>query len=64
MPYNDERREYMREYLGKQSEVRFRVPPAEHERYKAAAEREGYKSLRQFLLAAIEEKIKRGEHQN
>lgn len=44
-------------YLAKLKEVRFRVYPEEYERMKEAAERGGYESMRQFFLAAINEKI-------
>lgn len=47
-------------YLAKLKEIRFRVTPEEYERYERAARAQGYSSMRQFYLAAIEEKISRG----
>ena len=52
--------EYMREYLGKLKEIRFRVTPEEFAEFEAAAKAQGYRSMRQFYLAAIKEKIERG----
>ncbi len=51
---------YTIEYLSKLKEIRFRVKPEEYESFQQAAERQGYKSMRQFFLAAIAEKIERG----
>ncbi len=56
-----DRKEYLNEYLKKLKEVRFRVKPEEFEEMEHAAARMGYKSMRQFFLAAIAEKIERGE---
>ena len=53
--------EYMKEYLGKLKEIRFRVKPEEYEEMEKAAAKQGYRSMRQFFLAAINEKIERGE---
>lgn len=47
-------------YLKKLKEVRFRVTQEEYARYEEAAKAQGYESMRQFLIAAIEEKIERG----
>lgn len=47
-------------YLAKLKEIRFRVTPEEYERYEQAAKAQGYDSMRQFYLAAIEEKMSRG----
>lgn len=55
-----DRKEYHNEYLKKLKEVRFRVKPDEFEEMEQAAARMGYRSMRQFLLAAIKEKIERG----
>lgn len=57
MAYN---KNYTMEYLSKLKEIRFRVKPDEFEAFQKAAERQGYKSMRQFFLAAITEKIERG----
>lgn len=56
-----DRKEYHNEYLKKLKEVRFRVKPEEFEQYEEAAARMGYRSMRQFIMAAIAEKIERGE---
>lgn len=58
MPYNEKQKEYTMKYLDKLKEIRFRVKPEEFERYKQAAEKAGYSSMRQFYLDAINEKIK------
>ena len=55
-----DRKEYHAKYLKKLKEVRFRVKPEEFERYEEAAARLGYRSMRQFIIAAINEKIERG----
>lgn len=55
-----DRKEYHNEYLKKLKEVRFRVKPEEFDEMEQAAARMGYKSMRQFFLAAIKEKIERG----
>lgn len=56
-----DRKEYHNEYLKKLKEVRFRVKPEEFEEMEQAAARMGYRSMRQFLLTAIKEKIEREE---
>lgn len=56
-----DRKEYHSEYLKKLKEVRFRVKPEEFEEMEQAAARMRYRSMRQFLLAAIKEKIEREE---
>lgn len=56
-----DRKEYHNEYLKKLKEVRFRVKPEEFEEMEQAAARMGYRSMRQFLLSAIKEKIEREE---
>ena len=55
--YNESTKKATMKYLAKLKEVRFRVQPEEYERMKDAAERGGYNSMRQFFLAAINEKI-------
>ena len=54
MAYN---KSYTLEYLKKLKEIRFRVSPEDYKRFEAAAKEQGYPSMRQFFLAAIEEKI-------
>lgn len=51
---------YLNEYLSKLKEVRFRVKPEEFAEMQKAAEEQGYPSMRQFILAAIKEKMERG----
>ena len=58
MAYN---KDYTIEYLSKLKEIRFRVKPEEYAEMEAAATQMGYKSMRQFFLAAIAEKMERGE---
>ena len=53
-------KEAIERYLSKLKEIRFRVKPEEFKRYEEAAKKQGYESMRQFYLDAIEEKIKRG----
>ena len=53
--------EYMRDYLGRLKEIRFRVKPEEYEEMEKAAKKLGYTSMRQFYLAAIKEKMERGK---
>lgn len=48
-------------YLATLKEIRFRVKPEEYARIEQAAKAQGYESMRQFYLDAIEEKIN-GEH--
>ena len=51
-----DRKEYHNAYLKRLKEVRFRVTPEEFVEYEAAAARMGYRSMRQFIMAAISEK--------
>ena len=53
-------KEYHRQYLAKLKDVRFRVKPEEFAQMQKAAEEQGYPSMRQFILAAIKEKMERG----
>ena len=48
---------YLNEYLSKLKEIRFRVKPEEFAEMQKAAEEQGYPSMRQFILAAIKEKM-------
>lgn len=54
MAYN---KSYTLEYLKKLKEIRFRVSQEDYKRFEAAAKEQGYPSMRQFFLAAIEKKI-------
>lgn len=57
--YNEKSKRNTMKYLATLKEIRFRVKPEEHEAIRRAAEDQGYQSLRQFLLAAIYEKMGR-----
>ena len=50
----------MMKYLATLKEIRFRVKPEEYARYETFAKQHGYKSMRQFYMDAIEEKMKKG----
>lgn len=56
MAYN---KDYTLEYLSKLKEIRFRVKPEEYEEMEQVASKMGYKSMRQFFLAAIKEKMEK-----
>ncbi len=58
--YNQTRKQATLKYLKGLKEIRFRVTLAEYERYKEAAQAQGYTSMRQFYMDAINEKIGRG----
>ena len=57
MSYNESQRKATTKYLSTLKEIRFRVKPKDYERFKEAAKKQNYKSMRQFCLDAIEEKI-------
>lgn len=57
MAYN---KEYTMGYLSKLKEIRFRVKPEEYAEMENAAKQMGYKSMRQFFLAAIKELMEKG----
>lgn len=61
MVYDKKQKEYTMKYLEKLKEIRFRVDPNEYDRYKKAAEKAGYPSMRQFFIDAINEKIEKIE---
>ena len=48
-------------YLATLRRIQLRVKPEEYERYEAAQKAQGYPSMRQFIITAIEEKIERGQ---
>lgn len=58
--YNESTKRCTMRYLAKLKEVRFRVKPEEYEAMRQAAEKQGYSSMRQFFLAAINEKMHGG----
>lgn len=55
--YNEKQKRSIEKYLSKLKEVRFRVRPEEYERMQEAAAAQGYSSMRQFFLAAINDKM-------
>ncbi len=55
--YNETSRKATVKYLAKLKEIRFRVKPEEYEKMQKAAKMQGYESMRQFFLAAINEKM-------
>lgn len=59
MAYDEKQKEYTMKYLEKLKEIRFRVKPEEFAIYEEAAKKAGYKSMRQFYLDAINEKIEK-----
>lgn len=58
MTYDKKQKEYTMKYLETLKEIRFRVKPEEYEKYEEAAKKAGYPSMRQFYIAALEEKVK------
>lgn len=60
--YNENTKKATMKYLKKLKTVTFRVHPDEYEEMRAACERSGHESMRQFLLAAIREKISALDH--
>lgn len=52
-----DQKEYLKQYLSKLKEIRFRVKPEEFAEMEKAAKDQGYSSMRQFFLAAIKEKM-------
>lgn len=64
MSYNEKTKEYTMKYLSKLKEIRFRVKQEEYEQYEQAAKGASYKSMRQFYMDAIKEKIDKGENSN
>ena len=57
--YDEKQKEYTERYLKTLRYINFRVKPEEYERYENAAKRAGYKSMRQFYMAAIEDMIQK-----
>ncbi len=62
--YNESMKKATVKYLATLKEIRFRVKPEEYEKMRVAAKEQGYTSMRQFYLAAIEEKMKRGKEKD
>lgn len=57
MSYNEKQKKWTIDYLNKLKEIRFRVDPEDYEDFKEAAEVAGYKSMRQFYIDALKEKV-------
>lgn len=57
MPYNEKQKKWTMDYLNKLKEIRFRVDPKDYEDFKEAAHVAGYKSMRQFYIDALKEKV-------
>jgi len=55
--YNERQKRSIEKYLSKLKEIRFRVRPEEYAAMQEAAAALGYSSMRQFFLAAINEKM-------
>ena len=55
--YNERQKKSIEKYLSRLKEIRFRVKPEEYERMQEAAAAQGYSSMRQFFLAAINDKM-------
>lgn len=58
--YSEASKRATMKYLATLKKIEFRVKPEDYKRYEQAAKAQGYESMRQFYLAAIEEKISRG----
>lgn len=57
--YNENTKRNTMKYLAKLKEVRFRVKPEEYEAMREAAADQGFGSMRQFFLDAINQSIER-----
>lgn len=57
--YNESRKKSTIKYLSTLKEIRFRVKHEEYADMERAAKRLGYSSMRQFYLAAINEKMQK-----
>lgn len=55
--YSEANKKAIVKYLAKLRTITFRVKPEEYETMEKAVEKAGYKSMRQFYLDAINEKI-------
>lgn len=56
--YNEKAKKRTLKYLKKLKTISFRIKKEEYERYQIAASTQRYPSMRQFIIAAINEKIK------
>lgn len=57
--YNENTKRNTMKYLAKLKEIRFRVKPEEYEAMQKAAADQGFGSMRQFFLDAINQSIKK-----
>ena len=57
--YNEKSKERTMRYLDKLKEIPFRVKLEEYAVYEQAAKSDGYTSIRQFYLHAINEKVEK-----
>lgn len=55
--YNENSKRSTMKYLAKLKEIRFRIKPEEYDVIEKARIAQGYSCMRQFMLAAIREKI-------
>lgn len=56
--YDEKAKKRTIKYLKKLKTISFRIKKEEYERYKTIASIQGYPSMRQFIINAINEKIK------
>lgn len=56
--YDEKAKKRTIKYLKKLKTISFRIKKEEYERYKTIANIQGYPSMRQFIISAINEKIK------
>lgn len=52
--YNESKKKATIKYLATLKEIRFRVKPEEYDKMQKAAHDQGFASMRQFFLAAID----------
>ncbi len=64
MAYDEKQKERTMRYLDKLKEIRFRVKFEEYNTYEEAAKSGGYKSMRQFYLDALREKVEKTKGAN
>ena len=54
--YDEKSKNRTMRYLDKLKRIQIRVQPEEYERWETAANKAGYPSFRQFVIAALDEK--------
>lgn len=63
MPYTEaQKRANMKYIKEKTDDIRLRVPIGLKDKYKAEAEKRGYKSMTQFIIDCVEKEIKSYEN--